>query len=86
MLKRIIFTFAERVGKQDKYKDKYKHRDSTNYAEKETFNTFADRAYMETNTKTNRNNKSNTVTTTSSNTNTNTNTKTKTNTSGTAKA
>ena len=65
MLKRIIFTFAERGGKQDKYKDK--HRDSTNYAEKETLNTFADRANMETNKKTNRNDKSNTVTTTNSN-------------------
>ena len=45
MLKRMIYTFAERGGKDsDKDKDKYKHKDSTKDAEKETLITFADRA------------------------------------------
>ena len=43
MLKRIIYTFAERRGK-DSYKYKDKHKDSTKDAEKEALNTFADRA------------------------------------------
>ena len=43
MLKRMIYTFAERRGK-DSYKYKDKDEYSTKDAEKEAWNTFDDRA------------------------------------------